>query len=161
MKYLVEDSKNCLVCTLLCSELFLSLMVCPCWQWPGQALPDGRTWAGSHRSVWERAELHHSLCSQVTALSVSAQRFSKWKKILIMVIHKCWIKLKKTWRCCYSSCKKYKTALDDLSKASNAGGDETPQTIRYAESCWNLTWKCRTALPPEPQPPTTEIISVM
>lgn len=31
-----------------------------------------------------------------------------------------------------SSCKKYKTALDDLSKASNTGGDETPQVIRYA-----------------------------
>ncbi|XP_027137719.1 1-phosphatidylinositol 3-phosphate 5-kinase isoform X3 [Larimichthys crocea] len=32
------------------------------------------------------------------------------------------------------SCKKYKTALDDLSKASNAGGDETPQTISSGES---------------------------
>ncbi|XP_076602261.1 1-phosphatidylinositol 3-phosphate 5-kinase isoform X1 [Chaetodon auriga] len=32
------------------------------------------------------------------------------------------------------SCKKYKTALDDLSKASNAGGDETPQVISAGES---------------------------
>uniref|UniRef100_A0A3Q3LXD3 1-phosphatidylinositol 3-phosphate 5-kinase n=1 Tax=Mastacembelus armatus TaxID=205130 RepID=A0A3Q3LXD3_9TELE len=29
------------------------------------------------------------------------------------------------------SCKEYKTALDDLSKTSNGGGDETPQLIRY------------------------------
>uniref|UniRef100_A0A4W6F6H9 1-phosphatidylinositol 3-phosphate 5-kinase n=1 Tax=Lates calcarifer TaxID=8187 RepID=A0A4W6F6H9_LATCA len=29
------------------------------------------------------------------------------------------------------SCKEYKTALDDLSKASNTGGDETPQVVRY------------------------------
>ncbi|KAI3355654.1 hypothetical protein L3Q82_004246 [Scortum barcoo] len=32
------------------------------------------------------------------------------------------------------SCKEYKTALDDLSKASNAGGDETPQAVSSAES---------------------------
>uniref|UniRef100_A0A3Q4HET2 1-phosphatidylinositol 3-phosphate 5-kinase n=1 Tax=Neolamprologus brichardi TaxID=32507 RepID=A0A3Q4HET2_NEOBR len=30
------------------------------------------------------------------------------------------------------SCKEYKTALDDLSKVSNAGGDETSQPSRYA-----------------------------
>lgn len=30
-----------------------------------------------------------------------------------------------------SSCKKYKTALEDLSKTSNTDGDETPQVIRY------------------------------
>ncbi|KAL6100480.1 pikfyve [Pungitius sinensis] len=29
------------------------------------------------------------------------------------------------------SCKEYKTSLDDLSKASNAGGDEVPQAARY------------------------------
>ncbi|XP_077946645.1 1-phosphatidylinositol 3-phosphate 5-kinase isoform X9 [Gasterosteus aculeatus] len=29
------------------------------------------------------------------------------------------------------SCKEYKTSLDDLSKTSNAGGDETPQAARY------------------------------
>ncbi|XP_039674047.1 1-phosphatidylinositol 3-phosphate 5-kinase isoform X3 [Perca fluviatilis] len=32
------------------------------------------------------------------------------------------------------SCKEYKTALDDLSKVSNAGGDETPQVISAGES---------------------------
>ncbi|XP_028446866.1 1-phosphatidylinositol 3-phosphate 5-kinase isoform X2 [Perca flavescens] len=32
------------------------------------------------------------------------------------------------------SCKEYKTALDDLSKVSNAGGDETPQVISGGES---------------------------
>lgn len=32
------------------------------------------------------------------------------------------------------SCKKYKTALDDLSKSSNAGGDETPQSVSSGES---------------------------
>nr|XP_046260042.1 1-phosphatidylinositol 3-phosphate 5-kinase isoform X2 [Scatophagus argus] len=32
------------------------------------------------------------------------------------------------------SCKKYKTALDDLSKASNTGGDETPQVLSAGES---------------------------
>uniref|UniRef100_A0A8C4IZP3 1-phosphatidylinositol 3-phosphate 5-kinase n=2 Tax=Dicentrarchus labrax TaxID=13489 RepID=A0A8C4IZP3_DICLA len=32
------------------------------------------------------------------------------------------------------SCKEYKTALDDLSKASNGGGDETPQVISAGES---------------------------
>ncbi|KAM9346936.1 1-phosphatidylinositol 3-phosphate 5-kinase [Symphorus nematophorus] len=32
------------------------------------------------------------------------------------------------------SCKKYKTALDDLSKASNTGGDETPQVNSAGES---------------------------
>ncbi|XP_070693836.1 1-phosphatidylinositol 3-phosphate 5-kinase [Pempheris klunzingeri] len=32
------------------------------------------------------------------------------------------------------SCKEYKTALDDLSKASNAGGDETPQAVSAGES---------------------------
>ncbi|XP_034741695.1 1-phosphatidylinositol 3-phosphate 5-kinase isoform X1 [Etheostoma cragini] len=32
------------------------------------------------------------------------------------------------------SCKEYKTALDDLSKASNTGGDETPQVISGGES---------------------------
>ncbi|XP_035532658.1 1-phosphatidylinositol 3-phosphate 5-kinase isoform X2 [Morone saxatilis] len=32
------------------------------------------------------------------------------------------------------SCKEYKTALDDLSKASNAGGDETPQVMSAGES---------------------------
>ena len=31
-----------------------------------------------------------------------------------------------------SSCKKYKTALDDLAKASNTGGDENSQVVRYA-----------------------------
>uniref|UniRef100_A0A8D0DAE2 1-phosphatidylinositol 3-phosphate 5-kinase n=1 Tax=Sander lucioperca TaxID=283035 RepID=A0A8D0DAE2_SANLU len=31
------------------------------------------------------------------------------------------------------SCKEYKTALDDLSKASNAGGDETPQDADLAD----------------------------
>uniref|UniRef100_A0A673BH90 1-phosphatidylinositol 3-phosphate 5-kinase n=1 Tax=Sphaeramia orbicularis TaxID=375764 RepID=A0A673BH90_9TELE len=31
------------------------------------------------------------------------------------------------------SCKEYKTALDDLSKTSNGGGDETPQVNRYME----------------------------
>lgn len=30
-----------------------------------------------------------------------------------------------------SSCKEYKTALDDLSKTSHAGGDEPPQVARY------------------------------
>lgn len=30
-----------------------------------------------------------------------------------------------------SSCKKYKTALDDLAKASNTGADENSQVIRY------------------------------
>lgn len=30
-----------------------------------------------------------------------------------------------------SSCKKYKTALDDLVKASNTGGDENSQGVRY------------------------------
>ncbi|KAM7407006.1 hypothetical protein PAMA_002968 [Pampus argenteus] len=32
------------------------------------------------------------------------------------------------------SCKEYKTALDDLSKVSNAGGDEAPQVISAGES---------------------------
>ncbi|XP_019960799.2 1-phosphatidylinositol 3-phosphate 5-kinase isoform X4 [Paralichthys olivaceus] len=32
------------------------------------------------------------------------------------------------------SCKEYKTALDDLSKVSNAGGDEAPQVVSSAES---------------------------
>ncbi|XP_023260713.1 1-phosphatidylinositol 3-phosphate 5-kinase isoform X1 [Seriola lalandi dorsalis] len=32
------------------------------------------------------------------------------------------------------SCKEYKTALDDLSKVSNSGGDETPQSISSTES---------------------------
>lgn len=32
------------------------------------------------------------------------------------------------------SCKEYKTALDDLSKTSNAGGDETPQVASAGES---------------------------
>uniref|UniRef100_A0A3B4UZ88 1-phosphatidylinositol 3-phosphate 5-kinase n=1 Tax=Seriola dumerili TaxID=41447 RepID=A0A3B4UZ88_SERDU len=32
------------------------------------------------------------------------------------------------------SCKEYKTALDDLSKISNSGGDETPQSVRYTGS---------------------------
>ncbi|XP_073329437.1 1-phosphatidylinositol 3-phosphate 5-kinase isoform X2 [Pagrus major] len=32
------------------------------------------------------------------------------------------------------SCKKYKTALDDLSKTSNTGGDENPQVISAGES---------------------------
>ncbi|XP_070770208.1 1-phosphatidylinositol 3-phosphate 5-kinase [Enoplosus armatus] len=32
------------------------------------------------------------------------------------------------------SCKEYKTALDDLSKASNAGGDEAPQVVSAGES---------------------------
>ncbi|XP_029937303.1 1-phosphatidylinositol 3-phosphate 5-kinase isoform X2 [Myripristis murdjan] len=32
------------------------------------------------------------------------------------------------------SCKEYKTALEDLSKAAKAGGDETPQTISAGES---------------------------
>ncbi|XP_026150913.1 1-phosphatidylinositol 3-phosphate 5-kinase isoform X3 [Mastacembelus armatus] len=32
------------------------------------------------------------------------------------------------------SCKEYKTALDDLSKTSNGGGDETPQLISGGES---------------------------
>ncbi|XP_017276675.1 1-phosphatidylinositol 3-phosphate 5-kinase isoform X4 [Kryptolebias marmoratus] len=32
------------------------------------------------------------------------------------------------------SCKEYKTALDNLSKASNAAGDETPQPLSSAES---------------------------
>ncbi|KAM3862278.1 1-phosphatidylinositol 3-phosphate 5-kinase [Diretmus argenteus] len=32
------------------------------------------------------------------------------------------------------SCKEYKTALDDLSKVSKAGGDDTPQTISVGES---------------------------
>lgn len=30
-----------------------------------------------------------------------------------------------------SSCKKYKTALDDLAKASNTGSDENSQGVRY------------------------------
>ncbi|KAF0026935.1 hypothetical protein F2P81_021672 [Scophthalmus maximus] len=32
------------------------------------------------------------------------------------------------------SCKEYKMALDDLSKVSNAGGDETPQVVSSAET---------------------------
>ncbi|XP_029386562.1 1-phosphatidylinositol 3-phosphate 5-kinase isoform X3 [Echeneis naucrates] len=32
------------------------------------------------------------------------------------------------------SCKEYKTALDDLSKVLNSGGDETPQSVSGAES---------------------------
>ncbi|XP_059198496.1 1-phosphatidylinositol 3-phosphate 5-kinase [Centropristis striata] len=32
------------------------------------------------------------------------------------------------------SCKEYKTALEDLSKVSNAGGDETPQVVSGGES---------------------------
>ncbi|XP_056245023.1 1-phosphatidylinositol 3-phosphate 5-kinase isoform X4 [Seriola aureovittata] len=32
------------------------------------------------------------------------------------------------------SCKEYKTALDDLSKVSNSGGDETPQSVSSTES---------------------------
>lgn len=36
--------------------------------------------------------------------------------------------------CCCPSCKKYKTALEDLSKVSNTGGDDSSQATRYRDS---------------------------